>query len=69
MKFLPFHIACKQAVRLGELGKGHETAARALCGEPEVKVMAQFVFLFLTRAIFQETFKKISVFIRISAQP
>ena len=32
-------------------------------------MMAQFVFLFLTRAIFQETFKKISVFIRISAQP
>ena len=38
VKFLPFHIACKQAVRLGESGKGHETAARALCGEPEVKV-------------------------------
>ena len=32
-------------------------------------MMAQFVFLFLTRAIFQETSKKFTVFIRISAQP
>ena len=32
-------------------------------------MMAQFVFLFLTRAIFHETSKKITVFIRIGAQP